>query len=86
MNNKLIDYARAISIAASQKTLDADHALMFCRDAVPLLLAEIEVSDMLTKRFDALLRAGESVAPQPQPPAPVSVKKPARRKKKARAK
>lgn len=63
MNEKLIAYARLVSIAASQQQLSAEVAEAFCRDAVPQLLAEIEVLSRVSAKFEAAL----SLAPQPEP-------------------
>lgn len=71
MNQKLIDYARAVAAAANQDRLDAGHAILFCKEAVPLLLAEIDVVDLLHQRFDALI-----AKPEEEP-----VKAPARRRR-----
>lgn len=85
MNEKLIAYARLVAIAASQQQLSDEVAQLFCKDAVPQLLAEIEVLNRVNAKFDALL------APQQPEPVPVVEKpkaaKKARkpRKKKARA-
>lgn len=86
MNEKLIAYARLVAIAASQNQLSDEVAQVFCKDAVPQLLAEIEVLTRVNAKFDALL------APPKPEPTPVEAKpkaiKAARkpRKKKARAK
>jgi hypothetical protein len=55
MNQKLLDYSRAVAAAANQDRLDAGHAILFCKEALPLLLAEVDVVDLLSQRFDALL-------------------------------
>jgi len=86
MNDKLIGYARLVAIAAVQNQLGEETAIAFCRDAVPQLLAEIEVLSRVNQKFEVALGL---VVPEPAP-QPVVVAKPARkrkpRKKKARAK
>lgn len=78
MNQKLIDYSRAVAAAANQDRLDAGHAILFCKEALPLLLAEIDVVDLLNQRFDALL-------PQPeQEPVEAPARKRRRPAKKSR--
>lgn len=86
MNEKLIAYARLVAIAASQQQLSDEVAQLFCKDAIPQLLAEIEVLNRVNQRFDALL-APPKPEPAPVAPKPKAIKaerKP--RKKKARAK
>lgn len=85
MNQKLLNYARAVAAAANQDTLGADHAMLFCREAVPLLLAELEVNDLLKERFDALLSAQiDEPSDQTEPAAPQ--RRPSRKAKKSRRK
>lgn len=88
MNEKLIAYARLVAIAASQQQLSDEVAQLFCKDAVPQLLAEIEVLSRVSARFEGALAL---TLPQPEPAPVVAPPKPARkarkaRKKKARAK
>lgn len=96
MTDKLVAYARLVAIAASQQQLSAEVAQLFCRDAVPRLLAEIEVLGRVNAKFDELLQAPKAEpacesticssrwkAPEP-PKAEKKARKP--RKKKARAK
>jgi hypothetical protein len=71
MNEKLIAYARLVSIAASQQQLSDEIAQAFCKDAVPQLLAELEVLARVNQRFDALL-----ALPQAEPPRQQEEKKP----------
>ena len=86
MNEKLIAYARLVAIAASQQQLSDEVAQLFCKDAVPQLLAEIEVLNRVNQRFDALL-APSKPEPAPVVAAPKPVRKARKaRKKKARAK
>lgn len=86
MNDKLIGYARLVAIAAVQNQLGEETAIAFCRDAVPQLLAEIEVLGRVNQKFEVALGL---VVPEPAP-QPVVVEKPARkrkpRKKRARSK
>lgn len=93
MNEKLIGYSRLVAIAASQNQLGAETALVFCRDAVPQLLAELEVLSRVNERFEAALGLALPEAEPAKPelkvvPAPVRAAKKVRksRKKKARAK
>jgi len=100
MNDKLIGYARLVAIAAVQNQLGEETAIAFCRDAVPQLLAEIEVLSRVNQKFEVALGL---VVPEPAPQAqceaticsnrwkapeePKATKKPRKpRKKKARAK
>lgn len=62
MNEKLLDYARLIAMAAAQQKLPADMAMLFCRDGVPLLLAELEVLTRVNDRFEAAI-ADHAAAP-----------------------
>lgn len=96
MNEKLIAYSRLVAIAASQQQLSDEVAQTFCRDAVPQLLAEIEVLTRVNAKFDALLAPPKPEQPceaticsnrwkaPEQPKAEKKTRKP--RKKKARAK
>jgi len=96
MNEKLIAYARLVAIAASQNQLSDEVAQVFCKDAVPQLLAEIEVLTRVNAKFDALLTPPKQEAPceaticsnrWKAPEEPKAAKKPRKpRKKKARAK
>lgn len=86
MNEKLIAYARLVAIAASQNQLSDEVAQVFCKDAVPQLLAEIEVLARVNAKFDALL-APPKPEPTPAEPKPKAIKAARKsRKKKARAK
>lgn len=98
MNEKLIAYSRLVAIAAAQNRLDAESALTFCAQAVPQLLAELEVLSRVNAKFETVLQ----LSPQPeQKPCEATIcsdrwkspeqpapEKPKRkpRKKKARAK
>jgi hypothetical protein len=85
MNEKLIAYSRLVAIAASQRQLDAETAMMFCSDVVPQLLAELEVLTRVNAKFESVLQLTPQPEPQPEKPAAEKkVRKP--RKKKARAK
>jgi hypothetical protein len=98
MNEKLLAYSRLVAIAAAQNRLDAEAALTFCAQAVPQLLAELEVLSRVNAKFETVLQ----LTPQPEakpceaticsdrwkkPEPAAAVKKPRKpRKKKARAK
>lgn len=86
MNEKLIAYARLVAIAASQNQLSEEVAQVFCKDAVPQLLAELEVLARVNAKFDALLapQKPEVAAVVEKPKVAKKARKP--RKKKARAK
>jgi len=101
MSEKLISYARLVAIAASQNQLDEEVALVFCRDAVPQILAELEVLSRVNQRFEIALGLPMQDAAPEQPEVKVCeaticsdrwhkpvAKKAAKktRKKKARAK
>jgi hypothetical protein len=93
MNEKLIGYARLVAIAASQNQLGEEAALAFCRDAVPLLLAELEVLGRVNQKFEVALNLALPEAQEAKPElkvvsAPIKAAKKVRksRKKKARAK
>lgn len=100
MNEKLIGYARLVAIAAAQNQLGEEAAVAFCREAVPQLLAEIEVLSRVNQKFEVALglTAGLAAPAQPEPAPceavvcssrwqPKTAKKAKKaRKKKARAK
>jgi hypothetical protein len=98
MNEKLIAYSRLVAIAASQRQLDAETAMMFCSDVVPQLLAELEVLTRVNAKFESVLQLTPQPEQQPceaticsdrwkQPEQPAAEKKARKpRKKKARAK
>jgi hypothetical protein len=65
MNEKLLAYARLISIAAATNKLDAENAISFCAHAVPQLLAELEVLSRVNQRFESALQI--VVPPEPKP-------------------
>jgi hypothetical protein len=65
MHEKLIAYARLISIAAVQQKLDAENAIAFCASAVPQLLAELEVLSRVNEKFEAALQIAVPAEPKP---------------------
>jgi hypothetical protein len=95
---KLIAYSRLVAIAAAQSQLDADHALTFCRDAVPKLLAEMEVLSRVSERMELLFpqqtalceaticssRWSRQKASEPKPEAQATPKRRSKRTKRAR--
>lgn len=97
MQEKLIGYARLVAIAAAQNQLGEEAAVAFCRDAVPQLLAELEVMGRVNQKFEVALGLTAPTPPAPvecdatmcsnrwkKPQAEKKARKP--RKKKARAK
>jgi hypothetical protein len=91
MNEKLIGYARLVAIAAAQNQLGEETAIVFCRDAVPQLLAELEVLGRVNQKFEVALGLAVPIVEEAAKPALRVVAAPARkarksRKKKARSK
>lgn len=84
MDPKYIEYSRVVAVMAQQGVLSTDVAQRFCAEAVPQLVAEIEVLQRLTEHLWS-----EAIAAPPEPVTPPDTnKKPAKkaRRKTKRAK
>ena len=82
MQQKYIDYSRVVAVMAQQDVLPDDVAQQYCREALPRLIAELDVmSRLVDDKFTSAL-----TVPVEQQPAPVeqdmSPKTPAKKRRK----
>jgi len=82
MQQKYIDYSRVVAVMAQQDVLPDDVAQQFCREALPRLIAELDVmSRLVDDKFTSAL-----TVPVEQPSVPVEPdmspkKKPAKKRR-----
>lgn len=82
MQQRYIDYSRVVAVMAQQDVLPDDVAQQYCREALPRLIAELDVlSRLADAKFASVLDV--QVEQQPTPvEQDMSPKKPAKKRRK----
>lgn len=87
MDPRYLDYSRVVSVLAQQEVLANDVAQTFCRSALPLLIAEMEVLQRLVDtKFSGVFPEPPVVEAEPVPQPASKPRKPRKSRKTRNAK